>query len=87
MINQEFILNKVNKDWISIFNREINKKYFKFIIDELETCNKKNILLTGGAGFVGSNLIKLLLQKSKYNVISLDNYSSGSKKTISKVQE
>ncbi len=44
MINQEFILNKVNKDWISIFNREINKKYFKFIIDELETCNKENIL-------------------------------------------
>ncbi len=42
--------------------------------------NKKSILITGGAGFVGSNLIKLFLQKSKFNIISLDNYSAGSKK-------
>ena len=41
----------------------------------------KNILIvTGGAGFVGSNLIKLLLQKTKHKIISIDNYSSGSKK-------
>ena len=36
--------------------------------------------MTGGAGFVGSNLIELLLNKTKYKIISLDNYSSGSKK-------
>ena len=41
---------------------------------------KKYIIVTGGAGFVGSNLIKLLLEKSKFKIISLDNYSSGSKK-------
>jgi len=41
---------------------------------------KNLIIVTGGAGFVGSNLIELLLKKTKYKIISLDNYSSGSKK-------
>jgi len=41
---------------------------------------KNLIIVTGGAGFVGSNLIEILLKKTKYQVISLDNYSSGSKK-------
>ncbi len=40
----------------------------------------KKILITGGAGFVGTNLIKLLLSKTNYKIISLDNYSSGTKK-------
>ena len=41
---------------------------------------KKYLIVTGGAGFVGSNLIIKLLEKTKYKIISLDNYSSGSKK-------
>ena len=41
---------------------------------------KKKILITGGAGFVGTNLIKLFLKKTNYKIISLDDYSSGSKK-------
>ena len=40
---------------------------------------KNNIVVTGGAGFVGKNLIKKLLLKTNYNIISLDDYSSGSK--------
>ena len=41
---------------------------------------KNSIVITGGAGFVGTNLIKLLLQKTKYKIISIDNYSSGTRK-------
>ncbi len=41
---------------------------------------KKFIIVTGGAGFVGSNLINYLRLKTRFNIISLDDYSSGSKK-------
>ena len=41
---------------------------------------RKKIIVTGGAGFVGTNLIRLLIKKTKYQIISIDNYSSGSKK-------
>ena len=41
---------------------------------------KNNILITGGAGFVGSNLINFFINNTKYKIISLDNYSSGKKK-------
>ena len=41
---------------------------------------KNLIIVTGGAGFVGTNLINLLLKKTKKKIISLDNYSTGSKK-------
>ena len=37
------------------------------------------LLVTGGAGFIGSNLIELLLKKTNLKVISIDNYSTGSK--------
>ena len=41
---------------------------------------KNNILITGGAGFVGSNLVNFFINNTKYRIISLDNYSSGKKK-------
>jgi UDP-glucose 4-epimerase len=41
---------------------------------------KNLIIVTGGAGFVGSNLLEILLKKTKCEIISLDNYSSGSRK-------
>ena len=42
--------------------------------------SKKIIVVTGGAGFVGANLIIKLLKNTKYKIISVDNYSSGSVK-------
>ena len=41
---------------------------------------KDKIVITGGAGFVGTNLIKLFIKKTSYKIISIDDYSSGSKK-------
>ena len=42
--------------------------------------NNKIIVVTGGAGFIGSNLIRRLIEFRNYEIISLDNYSTGSKK-------
>ena len=39
---------------------------------------KKIIIVTGGAGFIGSNLIKYLVKKTTLKIISIDNYSTGS---------
>jgi len=41
---------------------------------------KNIIVVTGGAGFVGSNLIQLFLKKTNFKLLSVDNYSTGYKK-------
>jgi len=41
---------------------------------------KNIIVITGGAGFVGSNLLYLFLKKTNFKIVSLDNYSTGNKK-------
>ncbi len=45
----------------------------------MENKAKKTILVTGGAGFIGSNLIEQLVKDPKNRVVSLDNYFTGKK--------
>ena len=48
--------------------------------NQVNSLMKNYIIVTGGAGFVGSNLIEKLLKKTSKKIISLDNYFSGSVK-------
>ena len=41
---------------------------------------KKKIIVTGGCGFVGSNLIECLIKKTNFEIISIDDYSSGNRR-------
>lgn len=47
-------------------------------MSQQENKNEQTVLVTGGAGFVGSHLVEGLLQKG-YKVVSLDNYFTGSR--------
>ena len=41
---------------------------------------KNIIVVTGGAGFIGSNLINRLVTLKNFKIISIDDYSTGTKK-------
>ena len=45
---------------------------------------KNLVIVTGGVGFIGSNLIEKLLETQKIQIISIDNYSTGKKKSYQK---
>ena len=45
------------------------------------------ICITGGAGFVGSHLIEVMLSKTNFQIVSIDNYSSGKKKITLRIKE
>lgn len=45
----------------------------------------KNILITGGAGFIGSNFLKIIL-KGNYNIINVDNLSYASNRKIENIK-
>jgi len=36
-----------------------------------------NILITGGAGYIGSHVVKNLLESTNYNITIIDNLSTG----------
>jgi len=48
--------------------------------------NKKNFLVTGGTGFIGSNICKLLIKKN-HNVVIFDNNFRGDLNKIKKIKK
>ena len=44
------------------------------------------ILVTGGAGYIGSHTILELIEKTSFNVISIDNYSNSSNETYQRIK-
>lgn len=51
----------------------------------IEKTERINVLVTGGAGSVGSQLCEFLLNQEKYNVICVDNYFSGKEANIDRL--
>ncbi len=50
--------------------------------EQQKTLQGKKILVTGGAGFIGSNLCEVLLDKNDINVVCLDNFATGKRSNI-----
>ena len=48
---------------------------------------KHTILVTGGAGYIGSHTILELLEKTDFDVISIDNYSNSSSETYQRIKK
>jgi UDP-glucose 4-epimerase len=48
--------------------------------------NRKSIIVTGGAGYIGSHTIIELLEHTNYHVISIDNYSNSSADTYQRIE-
>lgn len=48
--------------------------------------NKETIIVTGGAGYIGSHTIIELLEKTDYNIVSVDNYANSTSKTFDRIE-
>lgn len=49
--------------------------------------SRKTILVTGGAGYIGSHTIIEILETTNFNVVSIDNYSNSSAKTFDRIEK
>ncbi len=48
-------------------------------MENIKKTAKKTIVVTGGAGFIGTHLVRKLKENPDYRVLSLDNYFTGTK--------
>jgi dTDP-glucose 4,6-dehydratase len=55
-------------------------------LKRLLTLSKKNILVTGGSGFIGSNFINFLLEKKNYQVFNIDDLTYASSNSIYQIK-
>jgi len=49
--------------------------------------NKKTIIVTGGAGYIGSHTIIEILEGTDFNVVSIDNFSNSAPITFDRIEE
>jgi FlaA1/EpsC-like NDP-sugar epimerase len=59
-----------------IFKNIKNTRDVICIKNEIINMTNKTILVTGGAGFIGSSLIDCLIKENQWNIISIDNFDS-----------
>lgn len=52
--------------------------------DNQKIITNSRVLVSGGAGFIGSNIVDTLLEQNNY-VVCLDNFSTGKKKILSTI--
>jgi UDP-glucose 4-epimerase len=52
----------------------------------MSTQNTSTIIVTGGAGYIGSHTIIELLQQTNYNIVSIDNFSNSNADTFDRIE-
>lgn len=52
----------------------------------MSTQNTSTIIVTGGAGYIGSHTIIELLQQTDYNIVSIDNFSNSNSDTFDRIE-
>jgi UDP-glucose 4-epimerase len=53
----------------------------------MSTQNTSTVIVTGGAGYIGSHTIIELLQKTEYNIVSIDNFSNSNVHTFDRIEK
>ena len=48
---------------------------------------KETVIVTGGAGYIGSHTIIELIEKTDYNVVSIDNFSNSDQLTFNRIKD